>query len=348
MVYCVVVITGLMAVMSLAVDLSRARMVKTELQAAADSASLFASAQMRNSIKGTSAAYANAKAAAAQNTANGKAVSLSDSDIELGHWDTQTRTFTVKALLDDCNAVRVTARCTTSNGNAVSLFFGALMKKTTVDVSASSITLLQFDENKDFTVNATSNPWLAGMPNGSVANKKNPAKKPDYAPKASPLEAEGVTLNAGESLTFDGVNGGANNSQSKEKYTADGNTGWIGNNAYSKKKGVENGMSDLYAPMNSLIGVFLDDETPDSYGTVPSVLDFSTSQSREFTALSPEMRQPFFIGDGRTTDGTVQQFTVPKGATRLFVGTMDIYEWNNNSGSFSFSAHNSGKVVLVK
>jgi hypothetical protein len=45
----------------------------------------------------------------------------------------------------------------------------------------------------------------------------------------------------------------------------------------------------------------------------------------------------FFIGDGRTGSGTgaVQQFIVPAGATRLFLGTVDGFGWNTNSGAFS-------------
>jgi hypothetical protein len=52
--------------------------------------------------------------------------------------------------------------------------------------------------------------------------------------------------------------------------------------------------------------------------------------------VSPGVQQVFFIGDGLTGtgSGTTQQFVVPPGATRLFLGTMDAYEWNNNAGSF--------------
>ncbi|HET9834372.1 MAG TPA: PEP-CTERM sorting domain-containing protein [Vicinamibacterales bacterium] len=46
------------------------------------------------------------------------------------------------------------------------------------------------------------------------------------------------------------------------------------------------------------------------------------------------MNTRFFIGDGRRLDGvTPQYFIVPNGATRLFLGTMDGFEWNNNAGS---------------
>ena len=49
-------------------------------------------------------------------------------------------------------------------------------------------------------------------------------------------------------------------------------------------------------------------------------------------SLSPQLQQPFFIGDGRTTDGAPQEFVVPDGATRLFLGAMDDNRWDTNAG----------------
>src|SRR5206468_9683201 len=44
-----------------------------------------------------------------------------------------------------------------------------------------------------------------------------------------------------------------------------------------------------------------------------------------------------FIGDGMTGHGTgaVQQFIVPPGATRFFLGTVDGIEWHNNTRSLN-------------
>ena len=140
-----------------------------------------------------------------------------------------------------------------------------------------------------------------------------------------------------------GINGGANNFQSSTLYDGDGNLSWICNNI----KGAENGMSDLRAPINSVIAVFLSDSAPNS-GTTPETLDFTSQASRDFTTLQPKLKQPFFIGDGRNSSGEAQRFIPPVGATRLFIATMDAYEWNNNTGGFVVTAHASGKVLLVK
>ena len=56
-----------------------------------------------------------------------------------------------------------------------------------------------------------------------------------------------------------------------------------------------------------------------------------------YTTLSPQIKQVFFIGDGRTSTGAVQQIVIPGGATRLFLATMDSTAWNKHSGSFAVS-----------
>ncbi len=43
----------------------------------------------------------------------------------------------------------------------------------------------------------------------------------------------------------------------------------------------------------------------------------------------------FLIGDGKTPRGAVRRYLIPPGATSLYLGVMDGYEWNTNSGSFT-------------
>ena len=91
-----------------------------------------------------------------------------------------------------------------------------------------------------------------------------------------------------------------------------------------------------------LSGVFIADSEP--VAPAPASLDFSsTSLGRSFTELSPLLYQTFYIGDGRTGDGSgdVQTFIVPTGATRLFLGIVDGSYfvggpdyYDNNDGSF--------------
>src|SRR5262249_37922346 len=100
-------------------------------------------------------------------------------------------------------------------------------------------------------------------------------------------------------------------------------------------------------PITALMGIFLDDRQPSSYAMAAS-LDFSTGASRNFTSLSPRLKQVFFIGDGVNSSGTLQEFVVPSGATRLYLGIMDDSGWWwDNVGSFSASAMDD-TVTLVK
>ena len=80
-----------------------------------------------------------------------------------------------------------------------------------------------------------------------------------------------------------------------------------------------------------LTGVFLDGNEPTGAG--PAVLDFNPAgKGTNFTTLSPEIGQVFFIGDGRTESKKIQQFKVPPTATRLFLGVVDAADGDNAAG----------------
>ena len=174
-----------------------------------------------------------------------------------------------------------------------------------------------------FSVPGSSNLWLAGMPNGTGTSYG------DSAPNESPILAP-ITVSPGETFTFS-VTGATIFDPAATFETPDGRVwGW-----YSNGPGSENNISALYAPMDSLIGVFLSDSQPNILAA-PSALDF-TALGLSFASLSPLLQQAFFIGDGLTGTGigSVQTFTAPAGATRLFLGSMDGGGWYNNLGSFN-------------
>lgn len=84
-----------------------------------------------------------------------------------------------------------------------------------------------------------------------------------------------------------------------------------------------NGLSGVHtAGAFFLAGVFLSDDAPIT--PAPATLDFTDDRlGKSFDSLSPELAQIFFIGDGRTDGGDLQNFFVPTGATRLLLGTID-------------------------
>jgi Flp pilus assembly protein TadG len=113
--------------------------------------------------------------------------------------------------------------------------------------------------------------------------------------------------------------------------------------------GTEHGLSNIIAPVNTLIGVFLDkngatygaDSTQEANESspppTPSGLDFSTQAERDYTTIAPQLNQTFYVGNGQTSGGIPQTIIVPSNAYELFLGPMDGHEWNNNVGGFHAS-----------
>ncbi len=184
------------------------------------------------------------------------------------------------------------------------------------------------------------NPWLAGMPAGTTANWY------DSSPNCAPTQANGLNLSPGAALNL-GFSGSVSYYPGTQPFNPDGNPGWIINNYAAAGTG-EHGISDLKAPLTSVVGVFLDDNQPDS-SPPPASLDFTTAASRDFATLSPQLKQPFFIGDGYRADGTtLQNFVVPPGATRFFIGVMDGQQWSDNAGSLTTTVAKPATISTVK
>ena len=157
-----------------------------------------------------------------------------------------------------------------------------------------------------------------------------------------------MNFKTGQSLQFT-FNGSVSYFPGTNPYGCDGDAGYVSNNWWAAQNGnAEHGIANVTAPISAVIGVFLDDNQPDSTAA-PASLDFSTPASRDFASVSPLLKQPFFIGDGLRADGvTPQNFVVPSGATRLYIGIMDFQQWSDNSGVMSTTVTNQGKVTMVK
>jgi len=179
-------------------------------------------------------------------------------------------------------------------------------------------------------VPGTSNPWLAGMPDGTLAAFN------DAAPGQSPVEVL-LAFSPGDRFYFSAT--GTTDHCDFGGCGLAGAEGDLPEGPWPHVVGAENGIGDIVAPIDALIGVFLGPAQPDLSAAPGIVLDFSTAASRDFASLSPLLKQPFYIGDGRRNDGvTLQAFIAPAGATRLFLGTMDGFDWFNNAGSLEVTA----------
>ncbi|MGA3067962.1 MAG: TadG family pilus assembly protein [Tepidisphaeraceae bacterium] len=102
--------------------------------------------------------------------------------------------------------------------------------------------------------------------------------------------------------------------------------------------GSEHGISNIIAPINSVIGVFMD-QTGSTNGadneSTPSGTDYSATGATDYTTMEPQINQSFYVGDGQNSSGEQQTIVVPNNAYALFLGTMDGHEWSNNVGGFT-------------
>lgn len=174
----------------------------------------------------------------------------------------------------------------------------------------------------EVAVPGQADPWLAGMPDGSTASCYLGVCS--VAPDQAPTHVPGLCLVAGEFLTFQ-VTGGTAQDPGFPFLPPDGGQPTI------HHADADNGMSAIVAPISSCLGVFLSDDQPDQ-SPAPPDLNFGTIESRNYLSLSPALKQLFFVGDGRTTEGVLQNVVIPMGATRLYLGTMDSWQWPNNIG----------------
>jgi hypothetical protein len=159
LVYGAVAMVAFIGICLLAVDFGRVRVVKLELQSAADAAARAGAAELDN---GTASAYIAAVSVAARNRADNRPVLLrpfgAEPDVVLGHWDPAGRQFIAGGTPVD--AVQVTARRTAARDDAVALTFGPALGLHTSDVKATAIAVRR----------AGSPPGFIGLGNLVVGN----------------------------------------------------------------------------------------------------------------------------------------------------------------------------------
>ena len=114
LIYLSIAFVILCAFVSLAVDIGRVQVAKTELQAGADSAALYGAAGLSESVS-VSGILSRCETAAGENNAAGTPITLVQAeDIEMGTWNDTTGEFVIRTGADrvNSNAVRVATRRT--------------------------------------------------------------------------------------------------------------------------------------------------------------------------------------------------------------------------------------------
>ena len=146
-----VIVLGMAA---FAIDVGYLCLVRTELQRAADAAAHAAAYELpdRNQAIAVAKQYAelnyspnSSTPGNAMNKGNGKTAAadsiLVDSDVVLGTWNPESRTFTQTIFADEANAVQATVRRSQSGGNPLWLFFGQILGRNTANVEATAIAM---------------------------------------------------------------------------------------------------------------------------------------------------------------------------------------------------------------
>jgi hypothetical protein len=331
-VYVSVAMVVLLGFCSLAVDLGRVRAAKTELENAVFAATRAGAASAVNGISSVQSACYNLAHA---NRADGQPVTIdSINNVVFLNWPSTTPL--VGSARASANAVQVNA------SYKVPLIFAQVLGMPTATVHATSTATVTTSTSTVY-VPATADVWLSGEPNGTQAGTSNPGY--DYAgpvgssgppsgnPYASPVLV-GITVIPGSTITISNVSGLASyDPQHPASWTATGDSTHIYDDIASG--GVsEHGISDATMNLCAMNAVFLTSSLPDG-GTSPPALDFSTLGEQDYTSITPQLKQVFYVGTGQTSMQVQQTIIVPAGATRFYLGSMDGNQWYNDSGGFN-------------
>jgi hypothetical protein len=176
------------------------------------------------------------------------------------------------------------------------------------------------------TVPATADIYAAGL---QVPPAVSCGDNPDADGESLP---PGIAVSGGSVVTFSSVTGGVKcvdyvneNPPEGPCFSGDMGTHLLSSGGIS---GIVDGQSNMF-----LSGVFTNESARSA--SAPDSLDFSAGAlGHDFVLLSPGLQQQFFIGDGLTSAGVLQQFIAPAGATTLYLGFADGYNFNGTPGCY--------------
>lgn len=138
MVWTIVTMVGLMAFVSLAIDLGRVQLAQTELQRAVDAAARYAVTGLSDGTY-----VSKAQSAASDNACDGVAVSISAGDIVSGNWSNNV----FAAGGTPTNAVSVTAYRNSTHSGAIPTLFASTIGVSNCSIRATAIALLNTGNN---------------------------------------------------------------------------------------------------------------------------------------------------------------------------------------------------------
>jgi len=359
MLYVVVTLPVFLGFAGMAVDVGRLQLSKTEAQVCADAAARYAAAGAANSSTPTTTAQACAAAIAAQSYVDGGRPTINASEVILGTYNSSTKVFTTSST---GNAVKVTVRQTLNRTGGFPLFMSvfrngnAAQQVTATAIARCTVTTTTISPP------ASGNLWLSGMPDNTTTQNGRPdnsvvwdnsGTSSSAAQRPLVVDLASIGLSGGDTIKLEGLSGSASwqNWSSGSTNAADGDTSFLVANGATYPSSVpgtrNNGIANVPAPIGAAMGVLLTNSAPNPT-SAPAGLDFGTQAPRDYSSVSPLTKQVFFIGDGKTSTGETQTIVIPTGATKLYLGMMDAWQWNDNVGNFSTKLYGDATVTLVK
>lgn len=213
-----------------------------------------------------------------------------------------------------------------SKGLAIKV--GAVAAGGTVAVAgaAAAVIMLTGGETEQLDVPATSDIYLAGASDEMEAQLSDPGTRP-----------VSVDVDGAGKVSFPSVEGDVSACAGCEPESPDGGNisfGSTGITAFNGIAGVTFADRTLF-----VVGVFVGDDQP----TQPDDAVVDLSGADDEVTQEPELGEPFFIGDGETADGDLQEIVVPDDATTLYLGFADAYGFYGTPGAYG---DNDGTVDI--
>jgi hypothetical protein len=192
--------------------------------------------------------------------------------------------------------------------------------------AAAAVILLTGGETVAVDVPATSDIYLAGADDELIAQVSDPG--------TAPVE---VDVDGAGKVTFGAVSGEVAACVGCEPESPDGGDKTFpvtGVTAFNGIAGVAHENKTLF-----LVGVFVGDDQPEQ----PSDAVVDLTDANDDATQSPDLGEPFFVGDGETSDGDPVEVEVPDGATTMYFGFADSFSfvgapgaYGDNEGTLSF------------
>lgn len=359
LIYVMLSMTVFIGLCGLGVDVGRMYLGKSELQTVADAAARYAVRGMQTSSTPLATAIAHASAVVADSRVDGGTPTLLTTDVVRGTYTPATKTFVPDSVGD---SVSVTVRQTFNRNGSTPLMMSMLFGSQQKEITATAIARVTSSASQ-IAPPASGNLWLSGMPDNTQTQNFRSDNSTVWdnngtlaSPKQRPLEFNltNVGIHPGDTINLEGITGTAtwnNTTPSGTTNTADGDPTYLVANGVAPAASVpstsSNGLSNARAPIGAVMAVFLDDNAP-NLTAAPTNLDFGTDTARNYTSISPQLKQVFYIGDGKRSDGEAQTIVVPPHATRVFFGMMDAWQWNDNVGNFQTKLYSTSSIHLTK